>query len=158
MIEARALSELNRTDAAVDLLAHLDGDEAVRQRAEAYWAGERWQKSGELFERILADAADGDQALSGLERVDVLRSAISYVLADDKIGLDRLRGKFDAKMADTPDGSAFKVVTRPINRDTIAFRNLAKEIAAIDTLEAFLAKFKETFDGLSQEADANPVQ
>ena len=36
----------------------------------------------------------------GLQRVDVLRSAISYVLADDKIGLDRLRSRFDAKMAD----------------------------------------------------------
>ena len=158
LIEARALSELNRTDAAVDLLAHLDGDEAVRQRAEAYWSGERWQKAGELFETILADAARGNQPLTGLQRVDVLRSAISYVLADDKIGLDRLRGRFDAKMADTPDESAFKVVTRPINRDSIAFRNLAKEIAAIDTLEAFLSKFKETFDGLSQEADATPAQ
>ena len=158
LIEARALSELNRTDAAVDLLAHLDGDEAVRQRAEAYWSGERWQKSGELFERILADAPDGGEPLTGLQRVDVLRSAISYVLADDKIGLDRLRGKFDAKMAETPDESAFKVVTRPINRDSIAFRNLAKEIAAIDTLEAFLSKFRETFGGLSQEADATPAQ
>ena len=123
-----------------------------------YWSGERWQKAGELFETILADAAKSDQPLTGLQRVDVLRSAISYVLADDKIGLDRLRGRFDAKMADTPDESAFRVVTRPINRDSIAFRNLAKEIAAIDTLEAFLMKFKETFDGLSQEADATPAQ
>lgn len=158
LIEARALSELGRTDAAVDLLAHVDGEDALRQRAEAYWLGDRWQKSGESFERILGNAAQAGGALTGLQRMDVLRAAISYVLADDKIGLDRLRGRFEAKMTGTPDESAFKVVTRPINRNSIAFRNLAKEIAGIDTLEMFLRKFKDTFDAVSLEADADPEQ
>ena len=155
LIEARALSELGRTDAAVDLLAHVDGEDALRQRAEAYWLGDRWQKSGESFERILGNAAQAGAALTALQRMDVLRAAISYVLADDNIGLDRLRGRFEDKMTGTPDESAFKVVTRPINRNSIAFRNLAKEIAGIDTLEMFLRKFKDTFDAVSLEADAN---
>ena len=155
LIEARALSELGRTDAAVDLLAHVDGEDALRQRAEAYWLGDRWQKSGESFERILGNAAQAGGPLTALQRMDVLRAAISYVLADDNIGLDRLRGRFEDKMTGTPDESAFKVVTRPINRNSIAFRNLAKEIAGIDTLEMFLRKFKDTFDAVSLEADAN---
>ena len=118
--------------------------------------GERWQMSGESFERIVGDVVQGDGQLTTLQRMDVLRAAISYVLADDKIGLDRLRGRFEAKIAGTPDESAFKVVTRPINRNSIAFRNLAKEIAGIDTLESFLRKFKETFETVSAENDTVP--
>ncbi|MGI9412864.1 MAG: hypothetical protein ACR2PM_04305 [Hyphomicrobiales bacterium] len=158
LIEARALSELNRTDAAVDLLANVDGEEAVRMRAEAYWRGERWQNAGETFERVLGEAAQGKEQLSGLQRIDVLRAAISYVLADDEIGLDRLRGKFEKKMSGTPDEEAFVVVTRPLDRNAIAFRNLAREIASIDTLEAFLKKFRTTFDVPGTGADASLQQ
>ena len=151
LIEARALSELGRTDAAVDLLAHIDGEDALRQRAEAYWSGERWQMAGETFELILGETAQKTESLSGAQRVDALRSAISFVLSDDKIGLDRLRQRFGAKMAGTPDESAFKVVTRTIDRESISFRNLAKEIAAVDTLETFLSRFKETFDAAAMD-------
>ena len=158
LIEARALSELNRTDAAVDLLANVDGDQAVRLRAEAYWRGERWQNAGETFERVLADAGQSNQDLSGLQRVDVLRAAIAYVLADDEIGLDRLRGKFEKKMMGTPDEEAFVVVTRPLDQGSIEFRNLAKEIASIDTLESFLKKFRKTFEVPATGADASLQQ
>ena len=72
------------------------------------------------------------------------------------IGLDRLRSRFDAKMTGTPDESAFKVVTRAVNRNSNSFRNLAREIASIDTLEAFLIEFKETFKEPAVEADASP--
>ena len=155
LIEARALSELNRTDAAVDLLANVDGDQAVRLRAEAYWRGERWQNAGETFERVLADTGRAKRDLSGLQRVDVLRAAIAYVLADDEIGLDRLRGKFEKKMMGTPDEEAFVVVTRPLDQGSIEFRNLAKEIASIDTLESFLKKFRKTFEVPATGADAS---
>lgn len=158
LIEARALSELSRTDAAVDLLANVDGDQAVRLRAEAYWRGERWQNAGETFERVLGEAGQDSEQLSGLQRVDVLRAAIAYVLADDEIGLDRLRGKFEKKMVGTPDEEAFVVVTRPLDRGSIAFRNLAKEIASIDTLEVFLKKFRTTFEVPGTGADASLQQ
>ena len=158
LIEARALSELKHTDAAVDLLANVDGEQAHRQRAEAYWHGQRWQNSGELFERLLGNAGQQEEALSTQQRVDVLRAAISYVLSDDKIGLDRLRSRFEAKMAKTPDESAFKVVTRSINRDSISFRNLAKEIASIDTLETFLLEFRKTFEEPAVGANVLPQQ
>lgn len=153
LIEARALSELGRTDSAVGLLARMETADAVRLKAEAYWIGERWQMAGETFEQLLGESAAGKEPLSAVQRNDVLRSAIAFVLADDRLGLDRVRQKYDAKMAGTPDESAFVVVTRPLNRDSIAFRNLAREIASIDTLEAFLERFRKTFETLPNEPD-----
>ena len=153
LIEARALSELGRTDSAVGLLARMDTADAVRLKAEAYWIGERWQMAGETFEQLLGPAGAGTEPLSAVQRTDVLRSAIAFVLADDRLGLDRLRQKFEAKIAGTPDESAFVVVTRPLNRDSIAFRNLAREIASIDTLESFLERFRKTFETLPEEPE-----
>ncbi len=146
LIEARALTELQQTDAAVDLLANVDGDDALRLRAEAYWAGERWQPAGESFERLLGEQNEDEGDLTPIQRVDVLRSAIAYVFANDSLGLGRLQEKFAGKMEGTPDEHAFQAVTGTIDRETVAFRNLAKEIAAIDTLESFLKEIRDSLD------------
>lgn len=155
LIEARALSELNQTDAAIDLLANVDGDEALRERAEAYWKGERWQAAGETFERVLGAGGGDVQELSDQERIDVLRAAISYVLADDRIGSGRLRARYLTAMKNTVDEHAFEVVTGGFDRDGIAFRNLAREIASIDTLEAFLENFSRSLEAPMVGADAS---
>jgi hypothetical protein len=36
--------------------------------------------------------------------MDVLKAAIAYSLGSDPLSLDRLRGKFAAKMANSPEG------------------------------------------------------
>ncbi len=72
-----------------------------------------------------------------------MRAAISYSLARDKLGLARFRKKFRPKMTKSADTKSFDIVTRPVERQGIAFRNLAKEIAAIDTLEGFLGEIRK---------------
>jgi hypothetical protein len=76
--------------------------------------------------------------LSETERVDVLRAGIGYTMGDDGIGLIRFREKYAAKMGDGPDRRAFDVVTAPIGNTGTEFREIARTIAAVDTLEAFL--------------------
>src|SRR5262249_24724444 len=76
--------------------------------------------------------------LSVGERADVMRAAIGYALAEDTIRLERFRAKYAPKMADGPDGRAFEVVTQPFNAGTPEFSEIAKSVAACDTLEAFL--------------------
>lgn len=155
--EARALSELGRTDAAVELLANVDGTEALRERSEALWRGERWQAAAEGFERLLSAREGAATALSARDRIDVLRAAISYVLADDTIGIRRLRDAYGSAMRDTNEDSAFEAVTNGLDRDATAFRDLAREIASIDTLEQFLEDFRRHFDEPMIGADASPT-
>jgi hypothetical protein len=71
-----------------------------------------------------------------------MRAAIAYSLANDEADLDRLRGHFAAKMAKTPDASAFAVVTQDISLHGLAFRDVAGKVASIDTLESFMKDFR----------------
>ena len=73
-------------------------------------------------------------------------AAISYSLANDETSLDRLRAHFAAKMAASPDASAFAVVTQRIDTQGSAYRDVAGKIDSIDTPESFMADFKKHYD------------
>ena len=113
LLEARALSDLSRTDLALELVAAEEGPEVERLRADILWQSRRWQEAGEVYERIVGDAWKQPEPLDDRSRADVMRAAIGYGLADDDLSLERLRAKFTAKMADSMDGRAFAVVTSP---------------------------------------------
>ena len=81
-----------------------------------------------------------------------MRAAISLALANDRLGLERLRRKFVGKMAQSPDANAFDVVTSPADSQGVEFRNLANDIAEIDTLSAFLEEFRARDKKAGQEA------
>ncbi len=55
--------------------------------------------------------------------------------------LDRLRQHFAPKMQNTPDGSAFAVLSQQIDMHGLAFRDAAAKIASVDTLQAFMKDF-----------------
>src|SRR6185295_18290191 len=68
-----------------------------------------------------------------------------YALAEDSIGLDRLRTKYAPKMAEGSDRRAFEVVTAPLNAKAPEFGDVAKVVAAADTLDAFLREIKTKY-------------
>ena len=43
----------------------------------------------------------------------------------------------------SPDAKAFATVTERIDRQGVEFRDLVKRIAAVDSLQAFMADFKK---------------
>ena len=54
-----------------------------------------------------------------------------------------MRTRFAAKMGNSPDASAFSVVTGKIDQQGVAFQDLAKSIASVDTLQGFMADLKK---------------
>ncbi|MEA2939234.1 MAG: hypothetical protein QOC56_2738, partial [Alphaproteobacteria bacterium] len=64
------------------------------------------------------------------------------------IGLGRFRERYAAKMGEGPERRAFDVVTSPIGASGTEFRDIARSIATVDTLETFLrdlrARYPET--------------
>ncbi len=150
LLEARALGEMGRVEGAIDILNGMKGEQIERLKADALWNAQKWRKAGEQFERILGSRWQDGGVLKEEERFDVLRAAISYSLADDQFALDRLRKKFYPKMIKSPDAESFVVVTKPIKVRGKAFRDLAKEIASVDTLDAFMKKFRQRYDRTSQ--------
>ena len=74
------------------------------------------------------------------------------------MGLARFRERYLSKL-DGPDARAFEVITAPIEAQGTEFTKIARSIAAVDTLEAFLrdlrARYPETGAAPSAQR-ANP--
>lgn len=155
LLEARALGELGRSAAAVEILNTMDGEAVERLKADAYWSGQEWKNAGAQIEKMLANRWSDADELTKRERVDVLRAAIAYSLAEDQFSLNRLRKKYYPKLVKTPDAGSFLVVTKPIKEKDVTFRELAKEIASIDTLDSFLKEFKAGYDDDGPEKRAS---
>jgi tetratricopeptide (TPR) repeat protein len=148
LIEARAQSDIGRTELALEVIANLQGLEVERLRADILWKARRWRDAAEQIEKIYGERWNNFAPLADAERADILRAAVGYALSEDAIGLDRWRTKYAPKMADGPDRRAFEVVTAPFNANAPEFGAVAKVVAAADTLDGFLrdirAKFPET--------------
>jgi tetratricopeptide (TPR) repeat protein len=170
-VEARALADTGKPELALDLLKPLKGGDIERLRAEILWENDRHQQAGEQFERLLGGRWADDLPLSDLEQLQVLKAGIAYTLADDRIGIDRLRSKYAGKMAGTPSGTAFEAVTGPVTvTEGAGFDDVVRSIAAIDTMDAFLDDYRrrylelgtgekpEVLDGGGAPSEAAPAE
>jgi hypothetical protein len=145
LLEARALSDTGRHDLALELISNINSHEAVRLRSDILWAAKRWREAAVQIETLYGESWRDFKPLSESERFDILRAAIGYSLGDEPIGLDRLREKYSAKMADTPDRRAFDVVSAPIGTGSADFQEIAKKIAGVDSLDAFLRDMRTRY-------------
>lgn len=107
LLQAKALSATKRPHVALDLISGEAGSEIAMLRAEIAWENELWPVAGEALELALGESWRRDDPLSVEERALVLRAALAYLRAQDELSLDRLRGKFLAKMTASPDGRTF---------------------------------------------------
>ena len=145
LLEARAMSNLGRHDVALELITNINSREAIRLRSDILWASHRWREASEQMEFMYGDRWRQFEPLNDIERSDILRAAIGYALGDELIGLGRLREKYQAKFADGPDGRAFNIVTAPVGTNGVEFQDIAKKIAGVDTLDAFLRDLRTRY-------------
>lgn len=152
LLEARALGDLFRTDLAIEVVANEQGEDVDRLRADIYWKGKRWREAGEHYERVLGDSWQGEAALTDGQRLDAIRSGLAYVLADEKLSLDRLRGRFLAKMAKSDDAGSFDLVTRDHFTQPQAFRDVARQVVNADTMVEFMASYRKRYPDTGGQA------
>lgn len=142
LVEARALTDLNQTDQAIDVLADDESPAARHLRADIYWAAQRWAEAGKVAEDMVGDRWSSPAALADGERQDVLRAAVAYVLANDRAGIERIRVRFGPKMADSKDARSFAVVVGETNPSSPDMRAMVRQVASADSLDAFLKELK----------------
>jgi len=145
ILGARALAALKQWPQALDMIATDNAPDSRQLRADIYWESGNWEAAGQNVE-ALANAADTAAPLSRDTRQKVMRAAIAYSLSDDEAGLARLRNRFATQMHASPDSSAFAVVTQSVDAHGTAFRDMAAQIASIDTLQAFMQDFRKRYD------------
>ena len=146
VLQARALAALRQWDQALDMIATDDSADSRQLRADIYWESGNWEIAGQKAEAIAAPASADAKPITDEARASVLRAAIAYTLAGDESALDRLRKGFAAKMGASADARAFAVVTQKLDTQGTAFRDMAGQIASIDTLEAFMKDFRRRYD------------
>lgn len=145
LLEARALSDTGRHDVALEVIANIDNRQAVRLRSDILWSAKRFNESAEQIELMYGQRWQDFAPLSDVERADILRAAIGYSLAEDTIGAERLRERYEAKMTDGPDKRAFEVATAPQASNSAEFRDLAKAVTAFSALDSFLREMRERY-------------
>ncbi|WP_336489152.1 hypothetical protein [Methylobacterium nigriterrae] len=145
LIRARALSDLSRTDLALETIDGETGPDAQRLRADILWGSRRWREAGEAHETLLGDAWRGRQPLDDAARADVIRAAIAYDLSGETLGLERLKGKFAGPMAESADARTFALLTGPNALRAPGFREIAQRATSAETLAAFLAEYRKRY-------------
>jgi len=146
LLEARAMIDGGRDQLALDLLSDMDGRDVTLLQIDAHWKARRYSQAGEMIEALYSTAA-GAAPLSRPSRMTLIKAAVGYVLAGDTFGLARLRAKFGEQMVNSPEWPMFDFVTGPIQASSLEFKKVAAEVAALDSLNAFLASYREVYAG-----------
>jgi hypothetical protein len=157
ILEARALIDAGRQELALDLISKLDGREVDLLRIDAYWSLKTYDRAAELLE-VAYEPGNGRQ-MTRDQRMSIIKAAVGLVLANDRIGLSRLRSKFGEEMANSAEWPMFEFVTRDIVPRTVEFKKVAREVSGIDSLEAFLDAYRERYadDALTPDAVSPPA-
>ena len=149
LLEAKGLSDLSRTDQALEMLDGESGAEIDRLRADVNWTGRRWREAGESYERLLGESWRDDTPLTDGQRADAMRAAVSYVMANETLSLDRLRSKFAPKMARSIDARTFAFVTAANRARPGDLREMARATAGANTVSEFLSAYRERYPALA---------
>ena len=153
MLEARAHAELGRFEHALELVAGDDSATARRLRADVAWDRRDWPDAGRRLEGVLGDRWSDDAPLGEAEQADVLRTAIAWNLAGDREAIRRINQRYGAQMRVTSQASAFDVLTSELTVSGDArVGDLARRIADIDTLDAFMQRYQSRFEGVGGES------
>ncbi|SFZ81525.1 hypothetical protein SAMN02983003_0546 [Devosia enhydra] len=142
ILEARALIDAGRAELAVDLLQRMDGRDVTLLRVDGLWRAGQMVRAAELLEALYADAP---LPLSQPARMNLVRAGVGYALGGDQLGLSRLRAKYADALAQSAEWSLFDFVTGTVTTSSIEFKQVARDIAAMDQLSAFLGAYRERY-------------
>jgi len=146
ILEARALIDGGRDQLALDVLKDMDGQDADQLRIDSSWKAGRYSQASEMIEALVATQTPGEP-LSQPARMNVIKAAVGYVLSGDDFGSSRLREKFSDRMVTTPEWPMFDYVTGQITTDSLEFKKVARDVSALDGLNAFLDSYRQTYSG-----------
>jgi hypothetical protein len=147
LLKVRALVELRRD---AEALAALDGaaDRGAKEiRAELLWRNERWADAAAAYLDLLAGRAKAEAPMSDAERRQLLQAAIAMARAGDRDGPAKLKKEWTAKLAQTPEAEAFRVLTDRPDPEGAGFRQLAAQLAGVGELEAMMARYRSKPQG-----------
>ena len=142
-IRARAYLEKKNYDDIFSLLKNDDSKEAKALKSEVFWREKKWSEAALGFKSLLDDRWKKEIDLDLDERNQVMQMTVSYALLDDWEALLEIRKKWLNLMSNSIDAEPFDILTT--NSDTVSldYRKVASRIAQINTLDAFMDRYRK---------------
>ncbi|MCB9996495.1 MAG: hypothetical protein H6869_08685 [Rhodospirillales bacterium] len=152
LMRARGLSQLNRTEEAIELLNGFDPDPTVnRLRADIAWQAGLWEDAAEALQDLILDQAlDLNRPLTATQADLLLHRAVALNLSGNRVALTNMRRKYEDAMKKTARARLFDVVTRPRKTSILADRETIEGIVQeVDMFEEFLKSYKQDAEAVS---------
>ena len=141
LLKARALTDAGMRHEALTILQSDDSAEARRLRAEVHWRDRRWAEAAAEMRGLLPETLPAEGAFDEEQAAVATSLAVAYTLSGDRNGLRDLEWNFGAAMANSRQAETFAMLTGDLDIGTIT--SIADELAGVDTIQAFMASYRE---------------
>lgn len=126
----------------LELLKDNNSKESHLIRAEVFWKNKDWLKTVSELEKALNLRWQSNEPLNLEERNQVMQMTVSLALLDDWENLTLVRDRWLNLMKESKDSEPFDILTLNPDIESVDFRKVAGRIAQIDTLDAFMKRYK----------------
>lgn len=146
-VEARALIELSSFEEAEVLIEDDQSADAEVLRADAYWGGKNWTRLTPTIRKLLGDGWRRNQAMTDLQRLNLIRLSIAMTFTEDRAGLIELRRRYANQMRDGDFSKAFELLTNDQELSGRELGAIATQIASVEKLQSFMRDYRNDFTG-----------
>ena len=144
LLRARALSEVNETDAALVLLEDDDRPLTLATRLDVAWRARDWPLAAATLDAMIEPPPGDDATLSAQQARLVLNRAIALGLSGDQPGLDALADAYGPALAGTAYDSTFAMIARPAGTGRLSdLDTIRAQVAEVDMFESFLSSYRD---------------
>ena len=145
LVEARALMNLGRIDAGLEVLERDTSPEGQDLRNEMVWKQKNWPVAGFNFEKSLGDRYKRPEPLSAEDEGKVLRAGVAYSLAGDDAALVRLRSRYQPFVEQSHNPDAMRVALSGISEGQFSVTDFGRLTADNEAFTGWVAKMKARF-------------
>ncbi|MEM9966349.1 MAG: tetratricopeptide repeat protein [Asticcacaulis sp.] len=145
VLEARALTELNRTEHALEVLGADKSPEATEVRADVYWHDKAWAKAGDLLEKRLGERWKREGPLSLAEEALLIRAGVAYSLAEDQAGLTRLSTRYGPYAEKAQNRDAIRVALAGMDNGPLDVKDFSLAASQSDSFAGWVTSMKVRF-------------
>ncbi len=146
-VESRALIEMDRFEEAEVLLEDDRSADAEILRADIFWGAKNWDQLVPTIRRLLGDGWRRNQALTELQRLNLIRLSISMTFTEDRAGLIEVRRRYGTQMRTGDFANAFELLTNDQELSGRELGAIATQIASVEKLQSFMRDYRSDFSG-----------
>lgn len=145
LLRVRALSQMDRTEEAVEILNRMPLEpDVTRLRADIAWQAGLWDDAADALQDLIFDEAiSGNRLLTEYQADLILNRAVALNLSGNRVALANMRQRYADRMEETSRGGMFELVTRPHSLSLMAERQtIERLVSEVDLFSEFLQNYR----------------